>query len=404
MPSWFAVLAAAFFTVPAVILCLDSLFRAVFLVVSWRPLPADDNYGGQPVWPRESLAVVIPAHNEAAIIERTLSRLQPQLAPGSLFVIADNCSDETAVLARQLGANVWERHAPNEQSKGAALRWFTTAAREALQSFQAIIVFDADSGVDEHFVAVARAALAGGVEVAQGCARPGAGRSAAENLAAYSEILSHAIDDVARERLGWPVPLRGRGMVFRRPLLEAILPQVRTKIEDVELSLLLAAHGRHTHFLPNALMSDLDQGTPSGMARQRARWLQGQRQVWRYHRHLIARLLLSGQPGAIALVFGTLLKPKTLFLLLKVLWLVWAVCAAWLSFWPSEWSGLTVGLASFALVADMLYYGLGLRKVDRPGHYARSLIQAPVYGVLWLWSLAISLLSAKAWMSTRSTE
>ena len=402
MPSWLVVFIAAVFAVPALVLCLDSLLRAVFLIASWRPLPADDT--AQPAWPRESLAVVIPAHNEAASIERTLSRLQPQLAPGSLFVIADNCSDETAALARQLGARVWERHAPREQSKGAALRWFVTAARKALQPFDAIVVFDADSEVDANVLAVARAALAHGVEVAQGCAQPGAGRSPAEDLAAYSEILSHTIDDVARERLGWPVPLRGRGMVFRRPVLEAILPQVCTKVEDVEMSLLLTAQGRRTRFLPYAFLSDFDRATPSGRARQRARWLQGQRQVWCHYRHLIAGLLLSGQPGAIALVFGTLLKPKTLLLLLKVLWLVWAVCTARLSFWPPGWIGLTLGLASFALVTDVLYYVLGLRKVDTPRRYAWSLIQAPAYVVLWLWSLAISLVSATPWMSTRSRE
>jgi len=402
MASWLAVLVAAFFTVPALILCLDSLLRAIFLVVSWRPLVADNE--AQPAWPLESVAVVIPAHNEAAIIKRTLSHLQSQVASGGLFVIADNCSDETAEQARQAGAQVWERQAPYEQSKGAALRWFVTAARDALQRFQAIAVFDADSEVDGNFLAVARAALARGAEAAQGCARPRGGHSPAADLAAYSETLSHAIDDVARERLGWPVPLRGRGMVFRRPVLEAILPHVHTKVEDVEMSLLLAAQGRRTRFLPNAFLADFDRAAPAGMARQRARWLQGQRQVWRYHRHLIARLLLSGRPGVVALVLGTLLKPKTLLLLLKALWLIWAACAAWLSLWPPGWSWIILGLTSFTLGSDVLYYVLGLRKVDTPRRYAWSLIQAPAYVALWLWSLAISLVSAKPWMSTRSKE
>ena len=377
------------------ILLLDSLLRAWLMLARWGSAPAPEP---SPTGAAEAIAVVIPAHDEAFVIGDTVARLRMQMPAGSLFVIADNCTDDTASVAHQAGAQVWERDEPGERGKGAALRWFLNAASQKLEDFDAVAIFDADSVVDEGFLRHARAALAQGAHVAQGFVEPLSSGSPTADLAAYSEILSQRIDDMARARLGWPIQLRGTGMVFRRQILQALLPHLQTKAEDVEMSLLLAAQGKQVQFIPDAVVGDPKPTGAHGIAAQRARWQQGQREVLQRHIRLVLRLLFSGQPGRISMVLATLLKPKTLVFLLKGLWLVLSLL---LSLAPPGLHWGVAALAGLALSADLAYYISGLSLVEKPGRCARALVQAPLYPAMWLWSLFLSVVSTNPWLSAR---
>src|SRR5690606_6586727 len=69
-----------------------------------------------------NIAVIIPAHDEAAGISSTLAMLFEEVPPGTrVLVVADNCSDATAALAREAGAEAVERHDSNARGKGYAL-------------------------------------------------------------------------------------------------------------------------------------------------------------------------------------------------------------------------------------------------------------------------------------------
>src|SRR6185436_16232635 len=71
---------------------------------------------------RRPLAVLVPAHNEGSGLLPTIANIQSQLGPGDrLLVVADNCSDDTAAVARQNGAEVVERTDPTRLGKGFAL-------------------------------------------------------------------------------------------------------------------------------------------------------------------------------------------------------------------------------------------------------------------------------------------
>ena len=90
-----------------------------------------------------SVAVIMPAHNEAAVIVETLAALTPQLLPQDrLIVVADNCTDETAQLARDAGAIVLERTDDTRRGKGYALdcglRFLAAAPSNA------VVIVDAD--------------------------------------------------------------------------------------------------------------------------------------------------------------------------------------------------------------------------------------------------------------------
>src|SRR5580698_973772 len=73
---------------------------------------------------RPPAAVIVPAHDESSGLAPTLSNIKEQLRPGDrLLVVADNCTDQTAAVARDAHAEVTERNEPTKRGKGYALDW-----------------------------------------------------------------------------------------------------------------------------------------------------------------------------------------------------------------------------------------------------------------------------------------
>ena len=197
------------------------------------------------------LAVLLPAHDEAAIVAATVQAARAAATPPAVvFVVADHCADATATVAQAAGARVFERQA-GPPGKGAAIAWFLVAAADDLQAVDALAIIDADSRLQPGALDALGAALAGGALAAQGFVWPEpADDSPAPMLAAYSEWVSQALDDRLRRRMGWPVPLRGTGMALPLALLRELAPRLQTRVEDVELSLLVLARGGHIAFVP----------------------------------------------------------------------------------------------------------------------------------------------------------
>lgn len=341
------------------------------------------------------LAAIIAAHDEAGVLGAAITSLRQALPPPeAVLVIADHCADDTAAVARRHGAVVFERR-EGEGGKGAALAWLFAQWPAALAACDLAVVFDADTTVRPDFFAQLEAARRQGARVAQAFVQPiGWETSSAATLAAYSEVLSQAVDDAVRARLGWSVPLRGTGMAFEPGLLRALLPRVRSRVEDVELTLLLAERRIRVAWAPQAVLYDPKPPDAGRVSRQRARWLQGLVEIWRGYWPLIGRLAARG-PATWSLLAAVLLKPKTFFTVLKGVVLLSALALPVPAFWR---------LAAAAwLLTDGLYYGLGLGIVpakDR-GRYARALLCAPVYLWVWAGSLITSLRNRTGWLSVR---
>src|SRR5262249_47437286 len=220
--------------------------------------------------------------------------------PGSgLWVTADRCSDQTATEASIAGAKVAERlEESSEGSAGkcAAIAWWLSKHEAEWRSRDAVLILDADSPLMKGSPdALRKAMAAGGDDLAafQSFVAPDASVGAGR-LAGWSEILMQRIDDEARRRCGWSVPLRGTGMAFRGDALARIAPRLRTLAEDLELDVLLASERKRVEFVPEAVVLDPKPRRSSGASRQRARWFQGQLQVLRGYRREIAAALLKG--------------------------------------------------------------------------------------------------------------
>ena len=378
-------------------LLADSAFRAFYLVLrladrrhSATPLPLATDL--------PHLAVVIPAHDEAEVIGATVRQVRQSDYPPdrlSVFVIADACHDATAQVAQTAGARVWEREGDAARGKGPALDWFLRVAGHELDAFAALVVLDADTQLEPTALARLAAALAR-APVVQGFIQPvHADGATVASLAALSEILSQAVDDTARARLGWPVPLRGAGMALPPRLLADLSPRLRTRIEDTEMSLLLAQRRVPVAFAPDAVIGDPKPADAVRAARQRARWLQGRAEVYRRYGPLLLRLLLDGRPGDAALVLTLGLRPKTLVVALK------AVLGVGLALSRLRAGRFTGAGLLVATAIDLVYYPAGLTVVERPEVYAPALLRAPAYGLMWLRGLWTALRSREAWLSAR---
>ncbi len=343
-------------------------------------------------------AVILPACDEATIIGETVRRVLSLFSPNQVFVIADHCQDGTAGVARKAGARVYERH-DGLPGKGAAVAWLLKAAAEDLAGTEAAIVLDADSRFDVSLRLLVEA-LVRDADAAQAFVYPLAesSTSVTTQLAAYSEWLSQALDDRLRQRLGWSVPLRGTGMAFRLRVLNELAPLLRTRVEDLELTLLLASRRYYIAFVPEAIVVDPKPRVPEFLARQRARWLQGYREVWKIHGRLILRSLVRGGPDTWWLFSSMLLRPRTFVIVVKlgafgILWVLSAHPVAHLL-------GIFLGLS---LLVNALYYLLGLAIIPRSWRRptARALLAAPAYLFVWTLALLLSIRSRLPWLRAR---
>jgi cellulose synthase/poly-beta-1,6-N-acetylglucosamine synthase-like glycosyltransferase len=328
--------------------------------------------------------ILIAARDEVGTIGATVASVRKYLGewPGSsVWVIADRCHDETAAEAENSGAQVAVR-AEGRLGKGAVLAWWLHRYQAVWQSRSAIVVIDADSRLAEGSLQALRNAIVGGADVAQAFVAPEAGTNAGR-LAGWSEVLMQRIDDEARRRCGWPVPLRGTGMAFRCSLLAELAPHLHTFAEDLELDVLLVAHGARVEFVPEAVVIDPKPQETAGASRQRARWLQGQLHVIQdYHREII-KGLTGGGIGAWFLLWPLMLRPKILFIGLRILLLL-----------VSPW----IALAGLAL--DATYYLAGAAAVDNPRRYLLDLLAVPRYGAMWFYSFGMAVVrrGQKSWL------
>jgi len=114
---------------------------------------------------------LIPAHNEEKVIANLVESLKKQNYPKDkfdIFVIADNCTDKTAEVARNAGAIVYERTDPDHKTKGYAMQWFFNKKNEEKAEYDAVCVFDADNIVDKNFIKNMNKKLCQGEDVVQG--------------------------------------------------------------------------------------------------------------------------------------------------------------------------------------------------------------------------------------------
>ena len=344
------------------------------------------------------IVVVIPAHNEAAVLPFMLPLLLAQLQScDELWVIDDASADGTARVAHAAGVRV-ARRTRAAGSKGQALRWWAAGAGAHLDCTWGVLVLDADSRPAADCVAVLRAALQAGVVAGQALVQPiDYAGGVLRELGACSELMEQLLDDVRRAARGWPVRLRGTGMLLRGDVFAAAVRRLCTRIEDVELTLFVAAAGHGIAALHAAQVLDPKPASSRDAARQRARWLRGQVRVLRMHWRVVLAVAARG-PGGLSLLGSVLAKPRSVLVACKLL------AALLLAGLAAHAHALLIVVPAVLLfmwiLPDAIYLARGLRLPQTRG-LALRLVFAPLYA---LWWLPIAVLAARRegrWRSPR---
>jgi cellulose synthase/poly-beta-1,6-N-acetylglucosamine synthase-like glycosyltransferase len=216
-------------------------------------------------------AIIVPAHNEEAVIGENLARLKEHSSGAAILVVADNCTDSTAELARRAGAEVVERFDAERRGKGFALDF----AKRALGSAppDVVIIMDADCVPDPHGIErlIAACAATGRPCQAIYLQKPAVGGSPLLQLSTFAFFIKNVVRQRALQRMAGRVHLLGTGMAFPWALFDKAELATGNIVEDLELGLDLADDGHPAILVEDAAVWT-DPAAETNTMDQRRRW------------------------------------------------------------------------------------------------------------------------------------
>lgn len=226
---------------------------------------------------RESAAIIIPAHNESTAIEQTLASVKAQMRPGDrLIVVADNCTDDTADVARSLGAAVVERKDPSKNGKAYALEAgmrFLWATGE-----RSVVVFvDADCILGGRALdKLVRACSFEDAPIQGRDVMNRAGRGdIRQRISTFAWRVKNEVRPLGYRALGLPCLLMGTGMAMPSHILRRINLATDHITEDITLGVRCALLGRAPLYCPEAIISSEFAPSDTGRDAQKSRWIHG---------------------------------------------------------------------------------------------------------------------------------
>ena len=282
---------------------------------------------------RPVMAVLVPAHNEQAVIQATLHNLRAQLQPGDrLLVVADNCTDDTAQLARQAGAEVVERFHEFDRGKGFALDF--GVRHLASNPPEVLVIVDADCQVEPGSLdALAQMAMIHQRPVqALYLMHAPSGATLKQRVAEWAWRVKNQVRPLGWHHMGWPCQLMGTGMAFPWAMAERMALANGHLVEDMKLGADLALAGTPPLFCPQARVTSEFPVAAAAQQSQRKRWEHGHlSMLFSLGPRVLWQGLKRRHMPTVAMALDLLVPPVALLgLLLAGLWLaslglmVWA--------------------------------------------------------------------------------
>jgi cellulose synthase/poly-beta-1,6-N-acetylglucosamine synthase-like glycosyltransferase len=348
------------------------------------------------------MTILVPAHDEEAGLPATLTALQQELAPeDQILVVADNCSDRTAEVARSAGAKVVERFDQQRRGKGYAVTFGLDAL--AADPPDVVIIVDADCQLQKGSLALlTAAALESGrpVQADYTMTLP-AGADFKTRISVFAFRVRNRVRPRGLARLGGPCHLAGTGMAFPWAILRAAMPLGDDLAEDLMLAADLCLRGHYPLLLPQAIVESELAQSRSGQVVQRQRWEQGHLATLR---RAVPRLLKSWLQGkdkrSLLMALDIGVPPLTLHVLLLCLVLM---AAGLLALLGGSVTPLSISLAQFLLL--LLALGLTWSGHGRDVLPLARLLTIPLY-IAWKIPLYLHMLvfgGARSWVRTDRT-
>ena len=346
-------LLASLIMVPVMVLLLQVLMA----LLACRPRPLPQNR-------RPPVGILIPAHDEAVVIAATLGSILPQLVEGDrVLVVADNCSDETAAIARKLGAQVVERTDLERRGKGYALDFGVRRMRD--DPPEVVIIIDADCLVHPGTIdRLARTCVETSLPVqALYLMLSPQGAGLKTHIAEFAWVVRNQVRPLGYHRLGLSCQLMGTGMAFPWAAISNTVLASGHIVEDMKFGIDLALAGYPAVFCPEATVTSFFPSDQSAEYTQRTRWEHGHlSMILHEFPRLLACAFRERNARLLGLAVDLVVPPLSLLALIVI-----AISSLNLIFflfegivWPLNLSLVTLGL--FAIAITIAWYGWG-RKI-----------------------------------------
>ena len=261
-------------------ICYTYQLYYVFVVLTRKPkqLVAKKNH---------KFAAVISARNESAVIGQLIHSIKVQNYPSELidvFVIADNCTDNTAEVAREAGAIVFPRFNTEQVGKGYALDYGFNVIRSqyADRDYEAYFVFDADNVLDVNYFREMNKTFDNGA-VASTSYRNSKNYGSNWITAGYAVWFMREAKYLSQARLtlGTSCAVSGTGFFISAKIIDEMGGwKYHMLTEDIEFSTASIVRGRRISYTPTAMLYDEQPLTFRDSWNQRFRWAKGFYQVF----------------------------------------------------------------------------------------------------------------------------
>lgn len=358
----------------AAMVLAPALLLLVQVIVAW---PAGKRGAvGTAASPRT--AVLIPAHNEALMIAGTVRALTEHLSTTDrLLVVADNCTDETARIARGAGAEVIERRDPDRRGKIYAINFGVRYLEQSPPDV--VLIVDADCRFHDGAIKPLVTACGSTRRPVQAVylMQAPADSSLAIRIAEFAWLFKNRIRAIALDRLGLPCHLTGSGMAFPWDCIRHLRLNGDYVAEDYKLGLDVADAGTPASLCADAVIVSFFPANTEGQVVQRIRWEHG-------HLALIASLvprrlvsaLWKGDFRQVALLVDMSVPPLSLLVVTAMM-----VTAAALIYYVLTGAALPLMLIATALAVLAAVVLMAWGRFARNIIPLHELVYAPVYAL-----------------------
>lgn len=349
-----------------------------------------------PTNPRTS--ILIPAHNEQAMLGQTLSALKPHLTENiETVVIADNCSDQTAEIARSAGVTVLERFDQVKRGKGYALDHGMQYLAD--DPPDVVMMLDADCTVEagglQRLITQAHATQrpVQGVYLMKSPPKP----STTDLVSTFAFTVKNLVRPLGLHNLKQPCLLTGTGMAFPYNALRDAPLASGNIVEDMQLGYDLALAGTSPLLAPDVRVWGELPDERRVAATQRTRWEHGHMQtLLRNVPSLLAGAVKQRRLDLLTLALDLSIPPLALLVLF---WFINSAIGIFFGIVTGDW----VPAAVSGSIGLLLFVGIGVAwiKFGRKIIPAHKLLAIPLY-ILWKIPLYIKFLLQRqtAWVRT----
>jgi cellulose synthase/poly-beta-1,6-N-acetylglucosamine synthase-like glycosyltransferase len=329
--------------------------------------------------PLKRLMMIVPSHNEELCIARCVQSLAEAGGAANVLVIAHNCSDATAEIARKTGALVEVVNDPSLAGKGHALKHgFDYAFGHC--GADAVMIVDADSTVSSNITRVVMERLASSPVVQCRYQVKNFTASWRTGLTSLAFLGINVVRARGRDHLGLSCGIFGNGFAMRREVLEEVAYDAHSIVEDMEFHLSLVERGYRVRFIEEAYVLGDMPLSASTSASQHSRWEGGRQRLLRDWGLRLCKNIFRGKLAMLEALVDLLGLP----LALEVF------CLMILLLFPMPFTRLYV-LSAFGVI--LLHMAAVVRISPDPMGSLKALLLTPAY-LFWRVSMVTSAVRA----------